>query len=278
MRFLILFSLVLLFPGVVLAETAAAPIVKPSSFFLRLDKNSVSDNYISIRNPNDSEMNVLITRSPIESSDSFGGIKKSEDNAFSLHRWIELGSDRIVIPPKSSVTVPFRIRIPNHVPEGSYSGGIYIDSSTESIGIEKGIALYGNIGTITDTVLIINSIEPVQGNLEITIENTGKFQTVVSGMVRWQSLFGEELPSATVSSFVVMPQKQASLSIPFQSFFPGFYRAHFDAQYANGNKRMRKHVLVTHMGWVMVVTGSVISLVILYGVHILKKKHEKKHH
>ncbi|OGL62265.1 hypothetical protein A2839_04525 [Candidatus Uhrbacteria bacterium RIFCSPHIGHO2_01_FULL_47_10] len=172
---------------------------------------------------------------------SFTGKDESGEPQFSsdalddgLSKWIVFLSDRVVVPARSKVEVPFTVQVPADVASGTYQSAITVSSAPTEVVATNGaiieaktaILVFLNVkgDSVKKAALLdfLPSGKGIRTNLHQTvtyrIQNQGNVYTIPEGTIELKDLFGRTLQirDANEAKHRVLPMSTRSISVTSQ--------------------------------------------------------------
>lgn len=271
------------------AQDSAGITVVPASIEEGADPGAVLQRTLKVTNDSDIEKEFYLYKKNIKGVEG-GGVPifakdEAEVTGYELSEWVEISTDPIKVPPRSSIDVPLSIRVPDNATPGSHFGGVFVSAEPPKLretgaGVGYEVACIISIrisGDVVDTARIrsfstdklLYSKKDVIFNAKI--ENQGNILIRPYGPVTITGMFGGKPTTITVNENLagVFPGTMRDITFNWSSDEFGFgkYEAVLALMY-DGNEG-QKTIDATLVFWVfpmkamLAILGSIITVVVL---------------
>lgn len=212
------------------ADGAVGAKENPEWFVYTLQSGqSIDDTIEVINNTNEAITARLYPVDSTQSTDGTFAVEQETESRDQVGAWVHLSQSEVIVPPLSSVQVPFTITIPENATEsaGEYTGGIMIEDAAQkpsdlggiSLTTRAGVRVYVTIPGVVVRDLRIEqfSLLPLSGNpdvldVKMSIHNDGNtvqditIVTAVDTAYSWPRwLTRKKLPQHTEVHVQVLP-------------------------------------------------------------------------
>jgi len=155
--------------------------------------------------------------------------------------WIELGTDRVVIPAGESTEVPFTVTLPDNVTPGDYAGAVITSlvgpSVEQGLSVDRrlGIRMHLRIGGDLAPTLVIDNMNvdyagtanpfgTGDASINYTVRNTGNARLAAGQAVSIAGPFGLFRSDAGDIDDVpeLLPGEKWEVTVPITGVFPAF--------------------------------------------------------
>lgn len=303
MKLRILFSsfVLLVFP---LCMQAAA--VSPATLDLSGNRGEAVDSTFTVINAQATEQTYYLDILSFTAKDNSGepqfSNKKTTDE---LAKWIQFGSDHIVVPAQSKVDVPFSIHIPSDAISRSYQSAVTISGAPSEVVAANGAVVEAktailvfvtvNGETVKKVALLdfTSSAKGTQSNFNQTftfrIQNQGNVYFIPTGTIEMKDSFGRMiyqtqvnadksrvLPNLTRSftaSLVNHPQDwMQSIKDQASLFTIGPITSHLELNLGDGFQSIQATTSFNYIPYQLLVTVFVVLLILFIGYYSLSKR------
>ncbi|ATE55911.1 WxL protein peptidoglycan domain-containing protein [Actinosynnema pretiosum] len=163
------------------------------------------DDHLAVRNLGDAELTVDLYAGDAVNTDTGGfDLLARDEPSSSVGRWISLPANRVTVPPRQVVVVPFSLAVPADAEPGDRVGGVVAALTTGAdVQVERrvGARVYARVaGAVTPAVGVESlsaayraSLNPAgTGELDVTytVVNRGNVRLTLRPSVAVEGLFG----------------------------------------------------------------------------------------
>ncbi|WP_434444330.1 WxL protein peptidoglycan domain-containing protein [Lentzea sp. E54] len=163
------------------------------------------DDHIAVRNLGESELNVdLYAADAVNTSTGGFDLLARDEPSPSMGSWITITEPKVILKPRSTTVVPFRLTVPQDAEPGDHAGGLVAALTTGAqVQVERrvGARLYVRVaGPVTPNLRVdqptaayrgtVNPAAPGEADVTWTVVNDGNVRLAFRPSVRVEGLFG----------------------------------------------------------------------------------------
>ena len=133
-------------------------------FNLEVEPGSRQSASIVIKNlGNNAETLNIYSADATHSAQGTFAITTKNTEQFHIGNWISFEEDKVIIPPREEITIPFIIEIPENATPGSYAGGIAVEQSSGSRQLNDANGEAGQSGISVSSRFIVKVFLSIPG-------------------------------------------------------------------------------------------------------------------
>lgn len=270
--------------------------IEPAISHVSVGRGMILKSGLSIKNQGDLPITITISVEDFESKDDFGGVKLlgvgDKDDQISASGWISYPKEKLIIPAKEKLIVPYSISVPDDASFGGRSVVFIIESSGGNIHSKVNTLCFLTVPGDAKEDLLLNNfsfypfITPRStGNLHIELKNAGKTHARPEGFLVIRNMFGIERGRYELinenSLGTIIPTAKRSSDYSWEgsmnSFDFGLWNAKIELKYGtNGDHLISDRAFFLVLPWkalllTIIILGGSISFFI-YSTRKLRKK------
>jgi len=262
--------------------------ISPLTFELIANPGETITNILKVTNTESSPVGIVIDIEDFRAIGEEGQVAledPSEDQTFSLARWIIASPSVFTLEPGETRNVQFTINVPlNAEPGGHYSSVLATISGTApSVG---GVSIAQKIGSL----LLLNVSGDVQENLQVAefsapsfseygpitivnrFENTGTVHVKPRGFVLIKNFFGREIDQLDLPQKNVLPNSIRRIEVPWgDRYMFGKYQATLTVIYGSTNSPISAVTTFWVIPW-KITGAALLGIIILLAILIRGRK------
>lgn len=187
-----------------------AAAVSPAMIDLEGTRGEVISSTFSVINTQGTDQTYYLDTLSFQAKDESGEPRfLTEETSDDLSKWISFLADRIIVPARSKVDVPFTVQIPADVTSGSYQSAITVSSAPAEVVATNGAIIEAKTATLvfllikgetTKKVVLLDFVSGdkwIQSNLRQTftyrMQNQGNVYAIPEGQIVLKDVFGRKL-------------------------------------------------------------------------------------
>lgn len=261
--------------------------LRPAIIEERADPGSTFDFTIRATNVSGGDQTFYLGAEDIKGVDDQGQpifAEQGETTIYDISAWITLPQESVTIKAGETVTIPFKVRVPQEASPGSHFGSVFLDvrpqqvgTTGAGVGVRVGSVVSLRIsGDITEdmrlrefsTAQFIYDILPA--TFETKVENIGNVLLRPHGLIEVTDMFGKKVASLEVnpSAGAVFPGSERTYETQWsqEGFAIGRYQALMSIVYGEDS---RKTLSAATSFWVLPLKPILTALGSLLGFIIL---------
>jgi hypothetical protein len=269
--------------------------VTPTLFDISVTPGQTWSSSVRVINPNTEDITVHLTPVELESRGEqgvsrFQPISSTSSNGTSLAHWFSFPDTSVVVPQQETVSIPFRVPVPEDAAPGGQYAAILISTrpprdatSTTQVRtaqavsalffmrVEGEVVEQGQIRSFRPSSMLTSRPE---NEFFLRFENQGTVHLQPQGDITIYNMWGQKrgvIPINQASQFgKVLPESIREFRFTWEGAFSvvdiGRYRAEATVGYGNNNRAFTQQ---TAYFWVIPITGLAITLGSIIGFFLL---------
>lgn len=268
---------------VVTAQGLAGLTLIPPKFELFANPGDIVSETIRVRNNSDSPYTVGVLVEDFSSAGEEGKVVLEEgesDEVYSLKRWIEPGSENLVIQPGEEATLPFTISVPRDAePGGHYASILFqIGGGEPQPGVTSVQHRIGSLillrvsGDVVEEGEIESFSAPSYSQkgpvtFELRVKNNGTTHIQPNGTIIITNMFGKKVDEIPLNGSNVFPGSIRRMGTQWEKEnLLGHYTATLVATYGQQNLPLTaatKFTVISPVAAIMLIVGVVAGLIFI---------------